>query len=602
MNYIVLSTVISAAILIGAGIASIGANLFYRQRLKVELSAARDDLTVENATLRERVEARDGDVRALKASAAAHESEAQRLRESLSTEQQARAAADAQIPRIALLENVLKQRDEALEAVRVDLGTEQQSRAGAEARAEAIGELEHRIKQRTELLESIRKELSVEQRSRATAEAKIPRISELEVLLGKRDEGLSVLRSENEILKTTLAELQTKSDEERKATNEKLALIDEAKKNLSDAFKALSAEALKNNNQSFIELASSTLAKFQEMAKGDLEKRQQAIDLLVKPVGESLQQFDKQIREIEKDRIGSYESLRQQLGSLAESQNMLRSETTNLVKALRQPGSRGRWGEMQLRRVVEMAGMIDHVDFFEQQSELGEGGVLRPDMIVRLPGDKTIVIDAKAPLSAYLSAIEATDEATRLSLLVDHAAQVRNHISQLSKKSYWEQFQPTPEIVVMFLPGENFYGAALEQDPTLIEVGVKEKILLATPTTLIGLLRAVSYGWRQEAITEHVEKISALGQELYKRLSTLGEHMSKLGKSLGLAVEAFNNAGRSLETRVFTTARKFKELQVAASSQEIDIVEPVGQMPREIQLPEFVALPGSHASTDGNAS
>ena len=395
-------------------------------------------------------------------------------------------------------------------------------------------------------------------------------------------------REQAQEMAARLAGLEAQAAEERKGAAEKLALIEDARTRLADAFHALSAEALRKNNQSFLELATQTLGKFQESAKGDLEKRQQAISEVVTPVRESLAKVDAQINELEKNRAGAYESLHEQVRSLLESQQQLRAETGNLVKALRAPNVRGRWGEVQLRRVVEMAGMVDHCDFKEQQSVAGEeGGFLRPDMIVQLPEGKTIVVDAKAPVTAYLDALEAPDDAKRAEQLARHAGHVRAHIEALSRKAYWEQFDPTPEFVVLFLPGEMFFSAALERDPTLIEYGAEKRVILATPTTLIALLKAIFFGWRQQKLAQNAQEISKLGRSLYGRLSTMGGHVERLGKSLGKSVESFNQAVASLETRVMVKARMFKDLEVDAADMELETIEQIDHVPRQLQAPEL---------------
>jgi len=351
---------------------------------------------------------------------------------------------------------------------------------------------------------------------------------------------------------------------------------------LSETFRALSADALSRNNQAFLDLARATLAQAQEAARGDLEKRQQAISEIVNPVRASLEKVDSKIQDLEKARAGAYASLQEQVRSLIETQSGLRAETGRLVTALRTPGVRGHWGEIQLRRVVEMAGMLDHCDFFSQATLYSEDGRLRPDLLVRLPAGKTIVVDAKTPLDAYLKAMEASDEQVRKARLTDHARQVRTHMGALARKSYWEQFEQAPEFAVMFLPGECFFSAALENDPSLIEFGVDQNVILATPTTLIALLRAVAYGWRQEKLAQNAAEISALGKELFKRLSDMGDHWSKVGKNLERAVEAYNSAIGSLETRVMVSARKFAELKTAPLGVEIAALEPVEKAVREV--------------------
>ena len=345
-------------------------------------------------------------------------------------------------------------------------------------------------------------------------------------------------------------------------------------------FRSLSSDALASNNRAFLDLAKATLAETQQAARGDLDLRQQAISEMVAPVRASLEKVDAKIQELEKTRMGAYAGLQEQVRSLIETQTQLRSETSRLVTALRTPGVRGNWGEMQLRRVVEMAGMLDHCDFMAQMTLFGEEGRLRPDLLVKLPAGKTIVVDAKTPLEAYLRAIESEDEVSRKARFADHARQVRAQIIALGRKSYWEQFDRAPEFAVLFLPGECFFSAALESDPTLIEFGVDQNIILATPTTLIALLRAVAYGWRQEQIAQNAAEISALGKDLFKRLSDMGDHWNKVGRGLERAVEAYNSATGSLESRVMVSARRFAELKTAPLGVEIPELEPVEKIVR----------------------
>ena len=377
-----------------------------------------------------------------------------------------------------------------------------------------------------------------------------------------------------------LSSIQARLDAEIKAAREKQELLERSEAKLSDTFKALSADALKTSSEQFLQLAKASLATQSEEARGELEQRKVAIEGLVKPVTETLGKFESRIGEIEKAREGAYSELKEQIRSLNEGNQKLHTETSSLVKALRQPAGRGQWGEIQLRRVVELAGMQEHCDFETQHTTTtDEGKKLRPDLIVHLPGGKTIVVDSKTPMEAYLDAIQAADDTTREEALRRHSAQVRVHIQQLASKNYTSQFAHAPEFTVLFLPSESFFSAALQNDPGLIEHGVEKSVILATPTTLIALLRAVAYGWRQEALAENAREISKLGRTLHERLGKLADHFVKLGRSLGHAVENYNSAMRSLESRVLVTARKFEELQAVAPDATIANPELIDHQP-----------------------
>src|SRR5579872_6774378 len=411
------------------------------------------------------------------------------------------------------------------------------------------------------------------------------RTASLQAQLSLREKELSAVKADltrlledQRALVESRARLESALESERKTSNEKIELLmknsERAAEDLQNAFKALAADALKSNNSSFLQIAQETLKRFQTEAKGELEAKQKAVADLVTPVRESLNKVDAQIQQMEKERMDAYGGLRQQVDSLIASQKELQSETGNLVRALRTPNVRGRWGEIQLRRVVEIAGMLSYCDFAEQETIIGESGRLRPDLVVKLPGGKRVVVDAKTPLQAFLDAFETSDEEARRTCLANHARQVRDHINTLSGKKYWEQFESTPEFVVMFLPGETFFSAALEQDTGLIEHGVLHKVIPASPTTLIALLKAINYGWNQEKLARNAHEISVLGKELHERLRKLAGHITGVGTNLDRAVEAYNQAVGSLENRVLVSARKFAELG-ASVAEDIPELEPI---------------------------
>lgn len=380
---------------------------------------------------------------------------------------------------------------------------------------------------------------------------------------------------------------ETQLTETVKRLNEEKQLLDEAKSKLIDTFKAIAGDTLNSNTTEFLKLAKETLEKALTDAKGDLGTRQEAIRGLVKPLGDSLARFEEHLAKIEKDRQESYGGLTEQVKALSTGQGQLKEETANLVTALRKPQVRGRWGEVTLRRVVELAGMSEHCDFNEQVSTDAEEGKKRPDLLVHLSGNREIVVDSKCALDAYLDANAADCEDKRKEAMDRHARQMREHMNSLADKRYWEQFAKAPDFVVMFIPGDSFFGAALEVDRTLVEDALAKRVLLATPTTLVGLMRVVAYGWRQEQIAKNAQDISDLGRQLYERMTVLAQNISSIGKELEKATTAYNKAAGSLEARVLPAARRFKDLG-ATSGEEMPLLQNVEGTPRTITAPELM--------------
>ncbi|KAF0192570.1 MAG: hypothetical protein FD165_733 [Gammaproteobacteria bacterium] len=368
---------------------------------------------------------------------------------------------------------------------------------------------------------------------------------------------------------------------ERRAAAERIAAMENARATLSDTFTALSHQALKSNTEEFLKLANENLKGFHAQAQGELKTREKAIEGFVKPIREALEKTERQINELENSRKEAYGSLTRHMESMAQTQQLLHSETRNLVQALRRPEVRGQWGEMTLRRLVELAGMVEHCDFFEQEHTVSGDGAMRPDMIVRMPDEREIIVDVKTPLDAYLNAVEATDDDARTRFLEKHARNVRERVRELANKAYWDQFARSPDFIVLFIPGDQFLSAALDHDRTLLEDALRQKVILATPTSLVALLRAVAYGWRQQVLADNAEHIRHVGEELYKRLATFSEHLGRLGKTLNSSLDHYNRAVGSFERQVVPGARKFTEMGIHAN-RPLDPLEPLEKSAREV--------------------
>ncbi len=421
----------------------------------------------------------------------------------------------------------------------------------------------------------------------STAEERSKLVADKDAVIAEREKTITELLNDRQKLEAELSGMRSHIETEKKAMAEKLELLNQAQITLSDTFKALSSEALKTNNEQFLQLAKTNMETYNSEAKGDLEKRQKAIEELLKPMNESLKKVDTTIVEIENKREQAYGQITEQVKRLYETEQSLRNETSNLVKALRSPQGRGQWGEIQLRRVVEMAGMQEFCDFDEQHSVNTDEGKQRPDMIIKLPGNKRIVIDAKAVLSAYLESLDEQDDAARELKLIQHAGQVRSRVAELSRKEYWNQFENAPDFVVMFMPTDAILTAALLKDGGLFEDAIKSNILLVTPVTLIALLKSAAYGWQQEALAQNALEIKKVGLELYKRLNTLSDYVSKVGKNLGSAVENYNKMVSSMETRLLPSTKRLMELKIT-TNEEIIEMDQVPTHIKPLSAPEFI--------------
>ena len=394
--------------------------------------------------------------------------------------------------------------------------------------------------------------------------------------------------------------LETRIKNQDSLQQEREIAFEAANAQLTRAFSELANQSLKSNSENFLRLAEQNLGAQQEKAKHDLGEREKAVENMVKPIQNALEAAQKQISELEKARSEAYGSIRSQLGAMQDSQNSLRQETQNLVNALRRPEVRGRWGEITLRRLVELAGMVEHCDFQEQVHSVGEGQIIRPDMIVRMPDQRELVVDVKTPLDAYLEAVEAENDTQRKLGLERHAKNVRAHIRMLASKAYWEQFDESPEFVILFIPGDQFLSAALNEQPDLIEYALSKQIILATPTSLVALLKAVAYGWRQLALADNAKEIRVLAEDLYGRLATFVGHMNRVGRQLASSVDHYNKAVGSLERNVLPGARKFVELGIheKKSIEKLESLEPVPRTMIESSSDEDDAADLADAAND----
>jgi len=415
------------------------------------------------------------------------------------------------------------------------------------------------------------------------------RMSELRALLAVREQTFARLQEQLLGARQECARLGAKLEAAQASAAEKMALVEQTERRLRDAFSALSSDALRQNSEAFLQLARASLGEFQHAATTDLEGRHKAIELLVHPLRDSLARVDVKLQDVERGRAATQAQLSEQLRALTEAQHLLQAETGRLARALRSPNIRGQWGELQLRRVLENAGLVEGSHYEVKESVRTPEGRLTPDVVVKLPGGKNVVLDAKVPLTAFLEAAEADDDGRRDAKLRDHARQVKDHVTRLANKTYWAHFQPAPDIVVMFVPGESLLTSALQQDPGLLEFSMSKGVMLASPLTLVALLRAIAYGWQQETVARNAQEISELGRQLYDRIAKLAEHFETVGRSLAKSVQAYNSAVGTLESRVLVTARRLKDKGVTAP-EEFPEPETVDQTPRPLGAPELVGL------------
>ena len=415
------------------------------------------------------------------------------------------------------------------------------------------------------------------------------RCTELNGALAARETVLAGLQRDLAAASQECARLGAQLEATRASAEEKIALLEATEGRLREAFASLSSDALQRNNESFLQLARASLGELRQAATADLEGRHKALESIVQPLRESLTRVDTKLQEVEKGRVSTQAQLGEQMRALTQAQQMLQSETSRLSRALRSPNIRGQWGELQLRRVLENAGLVEGSHYELKESIQTDDGRLTPDAVVKLPGGKNVVLDAKVPLSAYLEAAETDDDARREAKMRDHARQVKDHITRLANKGYWAHFQPAPDIVVMFVPGESLLTSALQEDPSLLEYSMNRGVMLASPLTLIALLRAIAYGWQQETVARNAQEISDLGRQLYDRIAKLAEHFDGVGRSLARAVQAYNGAVGTLESRVLVTARRLKDKGVSAAG-EFAEPEAIDHTPRPLGAPELVGL------------